>query len=126
MKNYYNIFKKESDPFLEKTKWLFIILCVSPVLFMLVYSQFLPSNCEVFFSENLNGVILGKYIDTENHNSMTILLQTKSKTTVKRPLEFQETILFEKLKINDVLEKLSGQNYYIINYTDTVRHVCND
>lgn len=123
---FYNVFRKETDPFSEKAKWVIIVSCISPVLFMVIYSQFLPSDCENFHSQKINGVILNKYIDSKNHNSMTISIQTEIHEITRRPLEFQDTILFRKLKINDLLEKPSGKNYYIINHLDTIPHVCND
>lgn len=123
---FYSIFKKESDPFLKKSKWLIILFCISSVISILIYSRFLPSNCETFISDNFNGVVIKKYIDPKNHNLMTISLRQEGKRTIEKTLEYHDTIVFEKLKINDTLMKLSNQNYYLINLTDTVIHVCND
>jgi hypothetical protein len=98
-------------------KW-YIILSVLFIIFFFVYHYKSPSTIrsKKFDRDVLaafNGVVLGKYIDTKNHNYKTCLILA-AHDTIKVLLDFDRSGLYSYLNEGDSIMKSSGNSKIIV------------
>jgi uncharacterized ion transporter superfamily protein YfcC len=86
------------------------------IILMTIAVYFLPSNKEMLDKDrsevknwDLNGVVVDKYIDEQNHNyEILVIKDIKSNISVKNIFNNDESIFFEYVQINDTLKKEAG------------------
>ncbi len=63
----------------------------------------------IYYKSSFSGVVVKKFIDKENHSSRKIVLRN-GKIEEVIYLDFQRNVLFNSIKVNDTLIKLTNQS----------------
>ncbi len=116
----FKIFKREPDPFLAKAKWIIVSFSIAPVIFMAIYSFFLPSDYEIFVKEQYRGIVVDKFVDSKNHSCETILIKKDGETELTKFVTFDDSIFFGLIQVNDTLIKKSDCNFLTVCRADTL------
>lgn len=106
----------------KKVKYIIGIFLISPVVFLLIYSLFIPSGlCQLtidFKKANYQGVLIDKYIDRENHGTKTLIIKVKDEN-IALILPRDTINLFEYVLIGDTITKKIDEDYIIVSRNNT-------
>lgn len=110
----------EKIPFDTRAKYVIITFCIGPLIFLIIYSLFLPSECEIFLKDEFRGVVIDKYRDRPNHNIETIVIRKHGEEKLTKFVNPSDRDFYEIININDSLIKKGGISFLTIKRDDSV------
>lgn len=106
-------------PIEKKAGYIIVGFCISPLIFMIIYSLFLPSHCETFIKDEFRGIVIKKYIDKPNHNNETIVIRKNGQEKLTNFVNYYVHDFYSNVNVNDSLIKKSGQVFISIKRHDS-------